>query len=300
MSCGEWPVIAERRCFLLSTMAADAGGEVGGGGLFFAQWQGPFLHVLALPLRQHAASPTRRRAGSPIPKARRQGGGRGGRVRQEAPRQPRPCGAARPTLRGADELPGRSEPLRGPQGQPLHRPALARHRLPLCPREWQGRVEQDRFGPVRGVDAPPRKGRSAAWGVGPPHGGPELGADDTGRLGRPPLPGLAAVGWSRRKRLALSGAGPRSAQGAVARAAALATVPRQGGTPRRTGGRSAPDRPRAPSRLTLRQRKAPSRDADCLRGQPRLRLVSQAPRQRRFSGIVGCGTPQEARPGAPL
>src|SRR5438128_74024 len=195
MSCGEWPVIAERRCFLLSTMAADAGGEVGGGGLFFAKLLGPFLHVLALPLRQHAASPTRRRAGSPIPKARRQGGGRGGRVRQEAP----------------------------------------------------------------------------------------------------PLPGLAAVGWSRRKRLALSGAGPRSAQGAVARAAALATVPRQGGTPSRTGGRSAPDRPRAPSRLTLRQRKAPSRDADCLRGQPRLRLVSQAPRQRRFSGIVGCGTPQEAR-----
>src|SRR5207244_4210506 len=76
MSCGEWPVIAERRCFLLSTMAADAGGEVGGGGLFFAQWQGQLLHVLALPLRQHAASPTRRRAGSPIPKARRQGGGR--------------------------------------------------------------------------------------------------------------------------------------------------------------------------------------------------------------------------------
>ena len=222
------------------------------------------------------------------------------------PCTPRCSPPAAPLRGGAADSQGRRRtagPLRAsawPTRAALHRPAVAIHRLHLCPREWQGRVEKDRFGPVRGVDAPPRKGRSAAWGVGPPHGGPELGADDTGRLGRPPLPGLAAVGWSRRKRMALSGAGPRSAQGAVARAAALATVPRQGGTPRRTGGRSAPDRPRAPSRLTLRQRKAPSRDADCLRGQPRLRLVSQAPRQRRFSGIVGCGTPQEARPGAPL
>jgi len=180
-------------------------------------------------------------------------------------------------------------------------PARARETSPApVPQRVAGACGAGPVRPSAGRGCPPRKGRSAAWGVGPPHGGPELGADDTGRRGRPPLPGLAAVGWSRRKRMALSGAGPRSAQGAVARAAALATVPRQGGTPRRTGGRSAPDRPRAPSRLTLRQRKAPSRDADCLRGQPRLRLVSQAPRQRRFSGIVGCGTPQEARPGAPL
>src|SRR5262249_47002196 len=104
---------------------------------------------------------------------------------------------------------------------------------------------------------------------------PALGTDDPGSRWCPTQPGLASVGWRRRKRMALIGPWQWPDQGAFGRAAALATVRRAGGTPGGTVGRAATDIPRHPRCLELRQRKAPIRDEHLVGGQDRLGLLSQ-------------------------
>ena len=117
-----------------------------GARLFFTKLLWQLLQVLAMYVRQHAAQPPRRRAGSPIPEARGQGGVCGGRVRQDTSSQQGYFGEALPTLRGKDELPGRPQHVFGPQGEPFHRPAIPRPRLRLRSTAWEGGGEHQGFG----------------------------------------------------------------------------------------------------------------------------------------------------------
>ena len=156
-------------------------------------------------LGQEAAQPTRRWTGSAIPEAGRQCRLRGRGLCQDAPRQQGYFGEALPTLRGENELPGRSEHLLGPQGQPFHGPAIPIHRLGLGPTEGERRVKQQGFSKAWVPNDHAGKGGGVQWSIRQHQVVPELGTDDAGGLGRATLPGLASVGRRRRKRLMLIG-----------------------------------------------------------------------------------------------
>ena len=89
-----------------------------------------------------------------------------------------------------DALPGWPQPLRGPPGQPLHRPAIPIPRLRLRPAEGEGRVAQQGIGKARVPEHKAGKGRRAGRRVRQHEVVPALSREETGRLRRAARPGL--------------------------------------------------------------------------------------------------------------
>ena len=278
-------------------MPAYAGGQVRGGRLLFTKLCRQLRQVCVMPLRQHPAQPTGCRSGGAIPDARWPGGLRRRRVREDAPRQQRQGGQTLPTGRGKDALPCCPTPLRGPQWQPLHRPAVPIHGLRWRATAGQRRVEEYGVGKAGVVENNRGKGRGARWGVRQDEMVPALRREKAGLLPRAALPGLAPVGGGGRARALLLGPWQRPDHGAFGRAAALATGRRQRGASGGTVGRATTARPGEACRVALRQRNAPIRHKECVGGQARWRLASPLSRQRGFAWMRCCGTHQEAGPG---
>jgi len=231
------------------------------------------------------------------PRSPSRGGLCGSRVREDALCQERQCGQTLAAGGGEHALPHGPSHLLGPEGQPLHGPAVLLHCLPLRPAEGQGCVEQQGLSKTWGVDDHTGKSRRPWGSVRQHHGVPELRADEAGRLSHPSLPGLAPVGGGGGKPMPLGTPGQRTHHSAFARAASLAAVCREPGTPGRAIGGTATDVACDSGCLERCEGKTASCHQGFVRGEERLGLVEQPSLHGSFRSLVRVGPYKQAGQG---